>query len=102
MTRTEEIEHEIALLQREKAEEERRETSESLRASFQRLADDDLLPVHEIVSKTLGGCAARHGDALNGLDPDAPSEDERVAAFAERLTKLIDCHRRVASRHVPA
>jgi len=61
-------------IEQQLAEAEKSEVADSLRASFERLVNDDALPVHDIV-----------GTALNELHPMRGS----LAGFAERLAAVI-------------
>ena len=98
MSRIEEIDAQMELLQRERVKALRSEVDQALRAAFRELATDESLPACEIVAKALEGwrIPAPMADAHKIAAGDAPVTDDDVGDFAERLDKLIGCHRRVA------
>ena len=88
MTRAEEIDVQIELLQHQRKEARRQEVDDALRSAFQELTSDDALPAHEIIGKALDGWTSLR------LHGNQPVNEEDVREFAERVTKLVRCHQR--------
>ena len=82
MSTAEKLKLQKAVIEEEILKAEKDENAKSLRKSFARLAEDDSLPINDVVAKALHG--------LHALRPSLPEFTQRLAVAVQALDATRD------------